>query len=94
MFAIRRSEASAVRNAGRKKGSATTVLSLTAGDRITEGLSYQPEVGSHKMLRLSLAIFFATRKSGSGTSVWTGRALQAESDDLEVTGLALLYPAL
>ncbi|MFY9698018.1 MAG: hypothetical protein WAK34_06790, partial [Rhodoplanes sp.] len=30
----------------------------------------------------------------SGTSVWTGRALQAESDDLEVTGLALLYPAL
>ena len=30
----------------------------------------------------------------SGTSVWTGRALQAESDDLEVIGLALLYPAL
>src|SRR5262245_50343573 len=29
-----------------------------------------------------------------GTSVWTGRALQAESDDLEVIGLALLYPAL
>src|SRR5262249_46679381 len=27
-------------------------------------------------------------------SVWTGRALQAESDDLEVIGLALLYPAL
>jgi hypothetical protein len=27
-------------------------------------------------------------------SVWTGRALQAESDDLEVVGLALLYPAL
>jgi hypothetical protein len=26
--------------------------------------------------------------------VWTGRALQAESDDLEVVGLALLYPAL
>src|SRR5499425_2050969 len=26
--------------------------------------------------------------------VWTGRALQAESDDLEVIGLALLYPAL
>src|SRR5262245_25825053 len=32
--------------------------------------------------------------SAVGTSVWTGRALQAESDDLEVIGLALLYPAL
>jgi hypothetical protein len=30
----------------------------------------------------------------SGPSVWTGRALHAESDDLEVVGLALLYPAL
>ena len=29
-----------------------------------------------------------------GTSVWTGRALQAECDDLEMIGLALLYPAL
>jgi hypothetical protein len=26
-------------------------------------------------------------------SVWTGRALQAENDDLENVGLALLYPA-
>ena len=33
-------------------------------------------------------------RSGIGPSVWTGRALQAESDDLEVIGLALLYPAL
>src|ERR1700747_1757528 len=32
--------------------------------------------------------------SPPGTTVWTGRALQAESDDLEVIGLALLYPAL
>jgi hypothetical protein len=32
--------------------------------------------------------------SANGTSVWTGRAWQAESDDLEVIGLALLYPAL
>jgi hypothetical protein len=32
--------------------------------------------------------------SAAGPSVWTGRASQAESDDLEVTGLALLYPAL
>jgi hypothetical protein len=29
-----------------------------------------------------------------GTFVWTGRALQAECDDLEMIGLALLYPAL
>ena len=27
-------------------------------------------------------------------SVWTGRVLQAGSDDLEIIGLALLYPAL
>ena len=31
--------------------------------------------------------------SASGPSVWTGRALQAENDDLEKVGLALLYPA-
>jgi len=31
--------------------------------------------------------------SACGPSVWTGRALQAESDDLEVIGLAHLYPA-
>src|SRR5262245_32430052 len=36
----------------------------------------------------------AAGMSANGTSVWTGRALQAESDDLEVIGLALLYPAL
>src|SRR6266508_3027274 len=34
------------------------------------------------------------RPSSTLPSVWTGRALQAESDDLEVIGLALLYPAL
>jgi hypothetical protein len=32
--------------------------------------------------------------SGRGPSVWTGRALQVGSDDLEMIGLALLYPAL
>ena len=32
--------------------------------------------------------------SARGPTVWTGRALQAESDDLEKIGLALLYPAL
>jgi len=31
--------------------------------------------------------------SANGPSVWTGRALQAENDDLEKVGLALLYPA-
>ena len=35
-----------------------------------------------------------TPTSAIGPSAWTGRALQAESDDLEVVGLALLYPAL
>ncbi len=28
-----------------------------------------------------------------GPSVWTGRALQVENNDLEKVGLALLYPA-
>jgi hypothetical protein len=32
--------------------------------------------------------------SPSGPSVWTGRALQAENDDPEMIGLALLYPTL
>ena len=32
--------------------------------------------------------------SVSGTSVWTGRALQAGYGDLEIIGLALLYSAL
>src|SRR5258708_29561910 len=32
--------------------------------------------------------------SRHGTFVWTGRALQAGCDDLEMIGLALLYPAL
>jgi hypothetical protein len=31
--------------------------------------------------------------STHGPSVWTGRALQGENDDLEKVGLALLYPA-
>jgi hypothetical protein len=30
----------------------------------------------------------------NGTSVWTGRAVQAGSDDLEMIGLAHLYSAL
>src|SRR6516164_10115613 len=41
-----------------------------------------------------MAQIAAMHESASGPSVWTGRALQAESDDLEVVGLALLYPAL
>jgi hypothetical protein len=32
--------------------------------------------------------------SVTGTYVWTGRALQAECDDLEMIGLAHLYSAL
>jgi hypothetical protein len=34
----------------------------------------------------------ALHMSPIGTTVWTGRALQARFDDLEVIGLALLYP--
>src|ERR1700745_3208979 len=32
--------------------------------------------------------------TANGPSVWTGRALQAKNDDVELIGLALLYPAL
>jgi hypothetical protein len=32
--------------------------------------------------------------STHGPSVWTGRALQVENDDLEKVGLALLYPSI
>jgi len=32
--------------------------------------------------------------AASDRIVWTGRALQAECEDLEMIGLALLYPAL
>jgi hypothetical protein len=37
--------------------------------------------------------FVALREAVHGPYVWTGRALQAENDDLEKVGLALLYPA-
>ena len=40
-------------------------------------------------------IFLANPEpSTHGTSVWTGRALQAGYVDLEIIGLALLYSAL
>jgi hypothetical protein len=42
---------------------------------------------------LCLADYVAAHESLHGPSVWTGRALQAENDDLEKVGLALLYPA-
>ena len=44
-------------------------------------------------LTVDLTAFAALHEFESGPSVWTGRALQAESDDLEKVGLALLYPA-
>jgi hypothetical protein len=37
--------------------------------------------------------FAAVHESGSGTFVWTGRAVQAGFDDLEIIGLAHLYSA-
>jgi hypothetical protein len=44
-------------------------------------------------LDCNLPEFAAVREAPYGPSVWTGRALQAENDDLEKFGLALLYPA-
>ena len=51
-------------------------------------------VAPRQFAQWSRPILFAAHGSGDGPSVRTGRALQAESDDLEVVGLALLYPAL
>src|SRR5262245_58378433 len=61
-----------------------------------DGLSLQQDVRGEEVdvarnvpagsLRLLTAAF--------GTSVWTGRVLQAGRDDLEITGLAHLYSAL
>src|ERR1700758_2164779 len=47
-------------------------------------------------VRRSWSFCLATRGRAlhHGTFVWTGRALQVECDDLEMIGLALLYPAL
>jgi hypothetical protein len=36
-------------------------------------------------------LVIALHLAAIGPSVWTGRALQAESDDLKVIGLAHLY---
>ena len=36
-------------------------------------------------------LFAAVHESGIGTSVWTGRALQAESDDLEIWRSQVLH---
>ncbi len=72
-------------------GSAT---GRAAGNR---PLGSDPRCGS--LRRLGLRCFeppdegVRRRMSESGPSVWTGRALQAENDDLEKVGLALLYPA-
>jgi hypothetical protein len=41
-----------------------------------------------------MIIFAAVRESATGTSVWTGRALQAGYNELEIIGLAHLYSAL
>jgi hypothetical protein len=38
-------------------------------------------------------LFAAVHLAAIGTSVWTGRAVQAGFDDLEIIGLAHLYSA-
>jgi len=57
--------------------------------RLTKNGQLQPSIGG---------LFIFERTSGAlsliGTSVWTGRALQAKYDDLEIIGLAHLYLAL
>jgi hypothetical protein len=42
---------------------------------------------------IKFAASYLAMTAAFGPSVWTGRALQAENDDLEKVGLALLYPA-
>ena len=60
-----------------------------------ESRTYGSVRGARDETRVPTAtgFFAAPRESGSGPSVWTGRALQVENDDLEKVGLALLYPA-
>ena len=48
---------------------------------------------SNRLRALLAELSMAASMSGPGPSVWTGRALQAENDDLKKVGLALLYPA-
>ena len=55
-------------------------------DRVVWGLPLGLPSGSEQLRAASMPPI--------GTFVWTGRALQAECDDLEMIGLALLYPAL
>ena len=45
------------------------------------------------MIAIGAPDFAAVHESACGPYVWTGRALQAENDDLDKVGLALLYPA-
>jgi len=59
------------------------------------GCIQRPDTWLHPNASLKRQIPLAPRApSIHGTFVWTGRALQAECDDLEMIGLALLYPAL
>ena len=59
------------------------------------GCTQRPDTWLHPNASRKRQIPLASRApSIHGTSVWTGRALQARFDDLEVIGLALLYPAL
>jgi hypothetical protein len=46
------------------------------------------------LLWVTETLLAAINLVATGTSVWTGRAVQAGSDDLEIIGLAHLYSAL
>ena len=79
---IKKNEARSGRHSFEASGPSLPFPNCQSGDGIARHCTLLPPQSS-KLAGMSL----------HGLSVWTGRALQAESEDLEVTGLALLYPA-
>jgi hypothetical protein len=51
------------------------------------------EIRFNKVCSAAMRKSVLLHESARGTFVWTGRALRAECDDLEMIGLALLYGA-
>src|SRR5262249_50315741 len=56
--------------------------------------AHRPNTWLHRPATRREILLANPEPSTHGTTVWTGRALQARFDDLEAIGLALLYPAL
>ena len=74
--------------------SAAARQSLSINRSLVILLPTEVKLSSRGTVSKSAADFAALHESACGTSVWTGRALQAGSDELKIIGLALLYPAL